>query len=1084
MALQPQVVSLPFGGGLDTKTDSKQVSAGELLVLENAIWTTIKKFRKRNGYTKDAQAITVPVAPSSFSNLGGGAIANGSLVAAFLNEKVMSDGQNFYSWSPASSTWAYRGRAEICSITSQQVLGNTSQNIAPDSAQNSTLGVTVFAWESWTADPSKGGTLNGVQVTIKDTATGAAIANALQLASTTSCPRCVSVGGNLYVLYYDSGDSKIHALPITATGVGSASVLISAPATSPVVYDCAVFNSLLYVAYNAAAAITVASFSSALAAVSSRSAAGESASNGLAIFPDVSNNAWVAYNNGTAVKAFIFNSALSSTALAVTSVDASPAAGGKNVAAVHDGTRGVIFYDSPGVPILGVQLGAAAGSPVTTSANFTQPAVGSTVTVSLSGGIADAGQVIYIAGGGYYFVNSILSTSMTVTNLGYTGNAAPAATVFSGAALYSTGGYQNAIVTYNTLTLAGAAGTPSTFSRSLALASRAFLQNGFAHVVLTRDSALQAMYFLCALFNVSSSLPAAHVVAKISSLQGGGGIPYRNILSSVNSPSANNYQFSLMNRTLQIDTLASGAFDSQLIFLNGIANFTVNCAPTQVPSRLEGQNLQIGGGLLRMYDGANIVEHGFNFYPESLTYTLGGAGSSFIGPGTYGYCAVYSWIDNQGQVHRSAPSPVTSVVQLASPNGKTVTLAIPTLRVTEKQGVTIEVYRTIANQNLYFRIDTLLSGYPYKNSTTADTVSVTDTLVDSQIIGSTQLYTTGEVANGGSLPTIAMTTFKERVITILAESPYSWNFSKQVIPGSPVEFSLAFQKNVDQADGPLTAAGVLDDKLILFKANAIYFVVGTGPGASGAGDDFTDAFKIPSDVGCVDPASVLEIPDGLMFRSNNGIYLLSRGLQVSYIGAAVETYNANHVLASAKVPGTTQARFCLDNGKAAVYDYLVKKWGTHTNIAAVSACIWNGIFVYLQSGGAVMAEAAGVFTDNGAFIGIKASTSWVQFAGVQGFQRIWEMLILGDYIGPHNLLVTVYKDFNAGAAIQNETITGQLVDGVYQWRVPMAQQKCESMMFVIQDSQSSSFNEGLSLSAITFNVGMKKGPFKMGSAHG
>ena len=70
-----------------------------------------------------------------------------------------------------------------------------------------------------------------------------------------------------------------------------------------------------------------------------------------------------------------------------------------------------------------------------TTADFTQPAVGSTVTVNVSalgqstGLWAQVGQIIFIVGGGYYEVVSVTTTSIVAENLGYAGNASPSATV-------------------------------------------------------------------------------------------------------------------------------------------------------------------------------------------------------------------------------------------------------------------------------------------------------------------------------------------------------------------------------------------------------------------------------------------------------------------------------------------------------------------------------------------------------------------------------------------------------------------------------------------------------------------------------
>src|SRR5215475_7598684 len=74
------------------------------------------------------------------------------------------------------------------------------------------------------------------------------------------------------------------------------------------------------------------------------------------------------------------------------------------------------------------------------AANFTQPAVNSTVTINVgtSAWIA-AGQGVYVQGGGYYQVSTVPDlTHVTLTNLGTAGNAAPAATITSGSTVMVT----------------------------------------------------------------------------------------------------------------------------------------------------------------------------------------------------------------------------------------------------------------------------------------------------------------------------------------------------------------------------------------------------------------------------------------------------------------------------------------------------------------------------------------------------------------------------------------------------------------------------------------------------------------------
>jgi hypothetical protein len=81
----------------------------------------------------------------------------------------------------------------------------------------------------------------------------------------------------------------------------------------------------------------------------------------------------------------------------------------------------------------------------TTSSSFTQPASAATVSVQVGDTSWMAvGEYLYVENGGYYTVSSITdSTHVVVTNLGYTGNASPGATVASSSKV-SPGGIQGA----------------------------------------------------------------------------------------------------------------------------------------------------------------------------------------------------------------------------------------------------------------------------------------------------------------------------------------------------------------------------------------------------------------------------------------------------------------------------------------------------------------------------------------------------------------------------------------------------------------------------------------------------------------
>ena len=94
------------------------------------------------------------------------------------------------------------------------------------------------------------------------------------------------------------------------------------------------------------------------------------------------------------------------------------------------------IYQVQGPPGSDGAAGAAGSDGVssytTTTAAFTVPASGSSVTIAVGSGLAfTVGQTVYIQNAGTYEVTAASATQMTVKNLGYTGNAAATASISS-----------------------------------------------------------------------------------------------------------------------------------------------------------------------------------------------------------------------------------------------------------------------------------------------------------------------------------------------------------------------------------------------------------------------------------------------------------------------------------------------------------------------------------------------------------------------------------------------------------------------------------------------------------------------------
>jgi hypothetical protein len=241
-------------------------------------------------------------------------------------------------------------------------------------------------------------------------------------------------------------------------------------------------------------------------------------------------------------------------------------------------------------------------------------------------------------------------------------------------------------------------------------------------------------------------------------------------------------------------------------------------------------------------------------------------------------------------------------------------------------------------------------------------------------------------------------------------------------------------------------------------------------------------------------------PAGLMFQSAKGFYLLDQSLNVTYIGAPAETFN-NYTFTSATLhTAYNQVIFTTATGTAIIYDYYQQQWGQWTNHNVADALIYNNMFTYLNPNGTVYQQNTTSFTDAGTPILMGFTLPDLSFAGLQGYQRVFRVYILGTYKGPHTFNVQVAYDYNQNYT-QFATITPQPANTsywgnsiswgddqfwggangytIYQFRVDFNVQKCTAIRLFISDNQSSNYNEGYAISSIVFEVGVLPGGNKL-----
>lgn len=633
-------------------------------------------------------------------------------------------------------------------------------------------------------------------------------------------------------------------------------------------------------------------------------------------------------------------------------------------------------------------------------------------------------------------------------------------------------------------------GTPAVFLRSVGLASVAWSIGTSDYVNVIHQSNLQ-----CTVFTARSDglIVARHQPALCANLSPSVG------LSRVTVDSLSRYIFAIIvkNRVLTETT------STQLSWV-GIQKQALTFSSSTFNSDTLGLNLHVAAGQMWMYDGAQVVEQSYHIYPEDLSAITTTSGGHLVDSTPYQFKAMYEWVDNQGQIHRSADSiELQQTTGNSGSNINTVTLTIPTLRLTSKTNVNIVVYRIIASGATVFYRDGIVANNPAVDTVTFVAGTTTDASVSTQEI----LYTVGGELPNTALPSHkAVHKHKGRLFAVGLEDGLGVRYSKSQVYGEGTGFSDGLLFRTDARGGPINnCLSTLDDKLVIFKDTAIFIQVGDGPDSTGSQSDYADPQMIANDVGCTNPRSVVITPIGIMFQSAKGIRLLDRGLTVQYIGAGVEQYN-NLTISSAQImPDSNEVRFTTYTGELLAYNYEFNEWSVFDNHACQDATIYNDSYYHIVANGQINKEIPNQYNDNGTTIKMRIETGWLSLDKVQGFQRVYYVGILGDFVShcyAKIQLATNYEDvynqltyFNTQTGLGTDTYGSDTTFGsssvfggtgstVFQFRIKPRQQKCESMKLLIEDVDTlqTLTNGGgcFSLDSLAFEIGMKTGIKRQG----
>ncbi len=523
--------------------------------------------------------------------------------------------------------------------------------------------------------------------------------------------------------------------------------------------------------------------------------------------------------------------------------------------------------------------------------------------------------------------------------------------------------------------------------------------------------------------------------------------------------------------------------------------------------------LLVGGSLVDCFDGAfssEMVPHDAPFVSTSFN-SIDAELDEF-------YTVVYTWVDAQGNIHRSPISnralgdvedgprpfadhvcyvwdfPVTSFID-------TTAAFIRPYR--------IEVYKETLTKPIPVLVGIATMPFLTRVPTAPHILRVVIDLPAITTVAGGNIYTAGDVLENQAPPVFkSLCATKGRVFGLTSDKVF---FSKPIEDRVAPEFNYNLTVSVPDSAGDTTAIAALDDKIVVFCENGLYILYGDGPNAAGAGGSFSQLLPIPGNIGCITKGSVGECPKGIAFLSEQGFYLIDRGLNLQFIGTPVTDKSANLLASNTGYFDIVSAvhdvegrhvRWICDPYKEdpfhLIWYYDTNQWGVFSALGELHSILINNNIRSLYGVGAqatyIATEDPLVATYGGVATPMVARTGWIATAGIEGFQRAKRIAFLfrpgADPNGTapipkQPLFVDLFSDYQTAVDSTHDwdeaAMTAMPDNQLLELQVQVKVQKVAAISIQFREdvmTGQSLEGVGATLSGITMRIGARKGPQK------